>query len=158
MAKGEKGETKKRKESKTTAKKRGRPGVITKKLEKKILAGLAQGKSLLRISREPSMPSRTAMMKKVFEDKEFADKYAKAKEEGGDALFEELLEIADQKTGDINRDRLRVDTRKWYLSKFKPKKYGNQVDLTSGGEKLRITPIFGGKSRGVDEISEHDGD
>ena len=36
----------------------------------------------------------------------------------------------------IQRDRLRVDARKWALSKMNPKKYGDKVDVTSGGEKI----------------------
>ena len=41
-------------------------------------------------------------------------------------MADELLDIADG-DGDVQRDRLRVDTRKWILSKLVPKKYGNKV-------------------------------
>jgi len=33
----------------------------------------------------------------------------------------------------IQRSRVRIDTRKWLASKLKPKKYGDKVDLTHGG-------------------------
>jgi len=36
----------------------------------------------------------------------------------------------------MQRSRLRVDVRKWALSKMNPKKYGDKVDHTTGGEKL----------------------
>ena len=74
-------------------------------------------------------------------------------------MFEELLDIADDGANDwlknknglmlnkevVLRSRLRVDTRKWYLSKVLPKKFGEKLDLTSLGDK--IIPIFGGESK-----------
>jgi hypothetical protein len=68
---------------------------------------------------------------------------------GLDTMAEQLLEIADDGTNDfvadkhggttlnmehINRSRLRVDTRKWYLSKLAPKRYGEKVDVNVGGQ------------------------
>jgi hypothetical protein len=64
-------------------------------------------------------------------------------------MADRLLEIADDGTKDfkldshgnliadhehINRSRLRVDTRKWYLSKLAPKRYGEKVDVNVGGQ------------------------
>ena len=64
-----------------------------------------------------------------------------------DAIFDEAMEIADSSSGDwttkvvrgeeakvvdhenIQRSRLRVDTRKWAASKMAPKKYGDKLDL-----------------------------
>jgi len=68
----------------------------------------------------------------------------RAREEQADRLFEECLAIADDTTGDvvmvgkggqvervdhgnIQRSRLRVDTRKWMAGKLAPKKYGDRV-------------------------------
>ncbi len=60
-----------------------------------------------------------------------------------DALFDEALEIADDVSGDwstdkdgkkvldhenIQRSRLRVDTRKWAAGKMAPKRYGDKLD------------------------------
>lgn len=39
-----------------------------------------------------------------------------------------MLDIADDKEGDPQRDRLRIDTRKWLASKLKPKKYGDKIE------------------------------
>lgn len=36
----------------------------------------------------------------------------------------------------VQRDRLRVDTRKWYASKLAPKVLGDKLDLTTGGQAL----------------------
>ena len=56
----------------------------------------------------------------------FSEQYAKACEARTQYLADELLDIADA-DGDVQRDRLRVDTRKWILSKLVPKKYGTKV-------------------------------
>lgn len=76
------------------------------------------------------------------EDHPFAPQYAKARQEGYERMAEELLEIADDGSNDtytdedgnehthydvIARSRLRVDTRKWLLSKCLPKIYGDKV-------------------------------
>ncbi len=81
-----------------------------------------------------------------------SDDYARAREQRADNIFEEILNIADCEDEDIytddngiervnhdaiNRDRLRIDARKWMLGKMQPKKYGDKIDVTSDGEKLQ---------------------
>jgi uncharacterized protein YyaL (SSP411 family) len=71
-------------------------------------------------------------------------------EDGLTALYEEAAELAmDEATTDaqkqaarslaaniINRDRMRVDARKWLTSKIAPKLFGDRVDVTSGDKPL----------------------
>ncbi|MDM1049402.1 hypothetical protein [Sphingobacterium hotanense] len=79
------------------------------------------------------------------------EQYARAREDRADNIFEEILDIVDCEDHDmgidekgnprvnhdvIQRDRLRVDARKWMLGKMQPKKYGDKLDVTSDGEKL----------------------
>jgi len=95
----------------------------------------------------------STVFKWLREKPEFSQQYARAKEESADALFEELLEIADDGTNDwmerqnaegenigwqlngehVQRSRLRLDTRKWALSKLKPKKYGDRIHTEHSG-------------------------
>lgn len=81
-------------------------------------------------------------------------RYARAKERQADYIAANMLEIADDASNDFmtivkgdieyqkenkevtNRSRLRIDTRKWLLSKLLPKKYGDKLDLTTNGEKI----------------------
>ena len=44
-------------------------------------------------------------------------------------------EVIDQAV--VNRDRLRVDSRKWLLSKMNPKKFGEKIDMTSDNKALQ---------------------
>lgn len=92
------------------------------------------------------------------EDESYAKQYAQAQEVRAEAMFDEMLKIADTpvkgttikttKFGDevtvadmIAHRRLQVDTRKWYLSKINPKKFSEKVQ-----QELSITkeqPLFG---------------
>lgn len=88
---------------------------------------------------------------------ERAKRYARACEERADRIFDEMLEIADNTGKDmitlpsgkevvnyevVARDKIRLDTRKWALSKLQPKKYGDKLDLTSDNEKLPSASVI----------------
>jgi hypothetical protein len=83
-------------------------------------------------------------------DEALAGRFARAREEGFDAIAEEALEIADDGTNDwktrekesgetyealnhehVQRSKLRVETRLKLLAKWDPKRYGEKIDLTS---------------------------
>jgi hypothetical protein len=66
---------------------------------------------------------------------EFADAYARAKDMRMDHYVHEIEEIADG-SGDVKRDTLRVDTRKWIASKLAPRRYGDRVALADGSDDL----------------------
>jgi len=93
----------------------------------------------------------TATFYELIKDEKKLNRYARAIEIRADKMAEEMLEIADNYEHDVikdkdgkeiidhavvNRDRLRVDSRKWLLAKLHPKKYGDKIDMTSGNEKL----------------------
>ena len=79
-----------------------------------------------------------------------ANRYARAKEMQMDYLAEEIIQISDDSSNDtistdkgdienkewVNRSKLKVDTRKWLMSKLAAKKYGDKLDVTSGGDKI----------------------
>jgi hypothetical protein len=87
--------------------------------------------------------------------KEFSEKYTYARERQADLMGEQILSISDDTSRDtvvtdsgehadsewISRSRLRVDARKWLMSKLHPKKYGDKIDLTSKGEALTIKVV-----------------
>jgi hypothetical protein len=58
---------------------------------------------------------------------DFRQLYAIAKEVQLEGYADETIEIADDQSEDVNRSRLRVDTRKWHLSKLLPKRYGDLI-------------------------------
>ena len=40
----------------------------------------------------------------------------------------------------LGHRRLKADTLKWAMSKMFPKKFGDKVDVTSGGKEISATP------------------
>lgn len=87
-------------------------------------------------------------------DKVFCHQYAHARQVQADVLFEEILEIADEEVTmvkkskhdpnskddetevevcfdptAVQRNRLRVDSRKWMAGKLRPKVYGEKLEL-----------------------------
>ncbi|MHB9161356.1 MAG: terminase small subunit-like protein [Nitrosotalea sp.] len=85
------------------------------------------------------------------QNKDFREHYAEAKKHQAEHLIEEILTIADDGKNDlretqqgrwitdqenINRAKLRIDTRKWIASKLLPHLYGEKVENTTN---LNIT-------------------
>lgn len=87
---------------------------------------IADGKSLRSICRQDEMPTTSTVCKWLSLVPSFAEQYTRAREMQADALADEITDIADQVTGDPQRDRLRVEARKWVASKLKPRKYGDK--------------------------------
>ena len=117
---------------------------------KDILTGITKGKALRNILKDGSMPSTSTFYNWLQEDESKSKQYARATELRAENIFEDILDIADNNTSDIisgvdgertnndviQRSRLMVDARKWYLSKLNPKKYGDKIETTiEGGEK-----------------------
>lgn len=110
---------------------KGRPSLFSDKLGDEICAELAKGKTLRQICKDESMPAESTVRAWALDvDSPFSAQYARAREIGYARLADELLEIADNDAKEPDataRDRLRVDTRKWLLSKALPKLYGDKV-------------------------------
>ena len=105
-----------------------RPSKYTDKLALHICKRIADGDSLRTICKDPQLPTKSTVLKWVLTHDEFADHYARARRIQAELLADEITDIADAE-GDVQRDRLRVDTRKWYLSKVLPKVYGEKLDI-----------------------------
>ena len=129
----------------------GRPTDYTEELADEICSLLAEGLSMRTVCNPDDMPNKSTVFRWIRTIPEFNDQYARAKEESADAMLEETMDIADEGTNDwmeandpenpgyklngehIQRSRLRVDTRKWMMSKMKPKKYGDKITTEHTG-------------------------
>src|SRR5580704_13515149 len=126
----------------------GRPSAYTDEIADAICLRIAEGESLREICKDDGMPDKVTALRWLQKPQyaEFRTQYARAREEQADRFADEILEIADDSTGDveilpvtdgvaaevvnhenIQRSRLRVDARKWAASKLAPKKYGDRV-------------------------------
>lgn len=97
-----------------------------------VLADLAAGSSLDKACRRADISHATRFMEAVEKDAALAGDYARARSQGWAAMADQLQVIADDKESDpdANSRRLRVDTRKWLLSKMLPRQYGDKLELT----------------------------
>lgn len=102
-----------------------------------IIEGLTDGRSLRAICRGEGMPTVTTVMRWCAADEEWCEQYARARQAGDDAMAEDIQEISDRADLDPNDKKVRIDARKWLLAKRQPRKYGDKIDVTSGGEKLQ---------------------
>lgn len=114
-----------------------------------ILAKVRAGSSLIAAckSGDDWTPSEATFRLWCDSDADLSAKYARARDDRADAIFEECMIIADSQEGDvitvdgnaspnhdlIARAKLRIDTRRWMLGKMQPKKYGDKIDLNHGG-------------------------
>ena len=126
----------------------------------KICEEIETGRSLRSILKEDeNMPSSSTFFIWLKEDVQKSKRYELATDLRTDILFDEIIEIAynteegtttketergvEITTGDmLGHRRLKIDALKWSLSKLNPKKYGDKLDMTSGGEKLPQVTIF----------------
>jgi hypothetical protein len=107
-----------------------------------VCALVAEGKSLRQITELPGMPSRRAVQYWLTRFPDFKEKYECAMMLCAEFWAHEIIEISDDSAGDyvitedgrrvvdhenINRSRLKVDSRKWLLSKLLPKRYGDRI-------------------------------
>lgn len=155
--------TKKKATSKT--KPVGRPSKFTKEVQDEILDRIADGESVNQIGRDPKMPDASNIRRYIARDSEFRTKYEKAKMDMAEMMADEMLEIADDGRNDfilrevrgeevevpntehIQRSRLRIDTRKWLMSKLMPKKYGDKIEV-GGNEQRPLKIVIGGSADG----------
>lgn len=126
----------------------GMPTKYNDDVARKICERLADGESLRVICMDDDMPSdRSVRTWALDPNHPFSAQYAAARIIQAYRWADEILEISDdgrndwmereQKGGDtalapnlehITRSRLRVDSRKWLLSKMLPKEFGDKQD------------------------------
>jgi len=107
-----------------------RPTVYSEEIAATICDRIAQGEALNAICREPDMPTKLTMYRWLDQSAELQNRYVRATELRVDHWSEDILAIADDENIGADSRRLRVDTRKWLMSKVQPKKYGDRLQHT----------------------------
>lgn len=128
---------------KTTAKQRRpkdeRPAIVAK-----VCARLEQGEALYRACVAEGTTNPT-FLRWMAEDAALADKYTRAREIGLHLMAQQIIDISDEQEVEarhqgeevrldlsataVARNRLRVDARKWLLSKMLPRVYGEKIAI-----------------------------
>jgi hypothetical protein len=113
-------------------------------VREELLKRLADGESMVAIAQDARMPSRETVRRWNDSDETFRARYARAREDQADALFDEAAEIAKVATPEsVQVARLQIDTIKWRASKLRPKVYGDKLDVEHSGE-MTINVTIGG--------------
>jgi hypothetical protein len=131
----------------------GRPSDYSQTIVDTICNRMANGESLRQICRDESMPCRTSVLKWLREHGDFAVQYARARQLLLEYWEDEQVDIADDGSNDwidrevkggrtirvldaehVQRSQLRINTRKWLMSKLAPRKYGEKLDLNVAGQ------------------------
>lgn len=132
----------------------GRPSIYTDEIATEICTRLAEGESLRAICRLDHMPHEATVRGWALDERKhpgFYTQFARARQIRAFGWADEMLEIADDATADyavqvgdggpklvvdhehIQRARLKVDTRKWLVSKMLPKVYGDRLQAELSG-------------------------
>ncbi|MBB0023646.1 terminase small subunit protein [Ralstonia pickettii] len=130
----------------------GRPSSFTQAVADTICERLALGESLRAICRSEGMPDQSTVFDWLRKHEDFAKQYARAREDQAEFYLDEIMAIADDSRGDtetrvdsqgneydapnnewIQRSKLRVDARKWAMSKLAPKKFGDKIGVEHSG-------------------------
>ncbi|CAB5212698.1 hypothetical protein UFOVP191_10 [uncultured Caudovirales phage] len=105
-----------------------RPSSYTQELAGKICEGIAQGNSLVKVCYALDIDYGT-VYDWIKKHPDFADNYTHAREAQADYLADGVLDIADDSTLMADDRRVKIDARKWYAGKLKPKKYGDKIGI-----------------------------
>ena len=150
----------------------GRPSDYNDAVAAEICSRIAGNEKVSDICLDDHMPAPSTVYLWLSKHKDFSEQYAQAQADRTHGMAEEILDISDDGQNDwmekhhgddvawvtngeaLQRSRLRVDTRKWLMSKMLPKKYGDKVTQEHSGpdgKPLNTGPtiIFSGSPPGA---------
>lgn len=130
----------------------GRPTSYSQEIGLAICERLAQGETLSQVCRDQDMPARSTVYRWQEAEPAFRDTYRRARELQMEAWGDEIVDIADDTTLDtvtritpqgreyetvdhenIQRSKLRVNTRQWLMARLNPRLYGDKVEHEHSG-------------------------
>lgn len=149
----------------------GRPSTFDQAKADAIIERVAGHESLRAICLDVGVPL-TTFLQWVSDREALSAQYTRAKQMQAELLASEILEISDDGRNDtyvdpqsgeertdhdvIARSKLRVDTRKWILSKMLPKVYGERVqaEVHHTGLSDVLASIAGSSLKPVSDANE----
>ena len=108
-------------------------GKRSKKIEREVCRRIAQGESLRAVCSSNGMPTarqvinwldKAATNEASEKDREFLQRYVRARELQADHYVDEVIEIADDRTDDPKSRQVRVMAREWVAAVRRPTVYG----------------------------------
>jgi hypothetical protein len=133
------------KDKKAEPKKVGRPkgggkfAETMPQIKSAIVDWIANGGTLRDFCRQEGSPTWASVYDWMEQDKEFAARFARARDIGADAIAQQALAIMEEEPerdqhgrrdpGYIQWQKARVETRLKLLAKWNPKKYGDRIEV-----------------------------
>lgn len=112
--------------------KTGGPSNFTPELGNLIIQSMLHHGSMRRACElDPNIPGRSTIRLWTITQPEFRAAYARAREAVVDDWVEEMIEIADDEGSDPLSRRVRVDARRWIMSKLAPGRFGDKLTLAA---------------------------
>lgn len=152
----------------------GRPPIYTEEIADTICERLCLGESLRSILKTEGMPSMPTVMRWVLNIPEFDTKYARARQMQAEVWADEMIDIADDAVNDymekknkkgevvgyevngenIMRTKMRLEQRRWYAEKLRPKVYGPKIAIggTPDLPPIQMTNQLDVSSLSLDEL------
>jgi hypothetical protein len=129
-----------------------------------ILERISGGQSLMGAVKAMGIPYATAKYH-LRKNEALKKEYYSAIEERGDYLADELVDLSDEMppadldpaliNAWVNRQRLRIDARKWTASKLRPKMWGDKIDVSVTHTQISITQALeSAEGRLIDNVSD----
>jgi hypothetical protein len=101
------------------------------------------------------MPNVSSVYLWIIKNKDFSNMYAHAREDQADTYSDQIVDIGEEvpmmvitdedgkvtkriDPAGVNRNRLRVDARKWVASKLKPRTYGDRLDVSVSDNRISV--------------------
>ena len=166
---GAKNSTDQIQESLMVKKKTGRPkgsgSKYTPDREDRIIAWIESGKPLAEWARNEGLSVRI-IYDWMAERESFASRFARARDIGYDAIAQQCMDIADtpqmgltqtyedgtvvsaREEDMVQHRKLQIDTRKWLLARWSPKKYSDRV-VHAGDEDAPLTVVIAPPDAGL---------
>ena len=126
-----------------------RPSEFTQEMADRICEMLADGLKLAEICRNEGMPAASTIFRWLAAQPEFERHYGMARRACAHRLEDEIIEIADNVAADnpptaegsarpasyvgIQRDKLRIEARRWLIRRLAPRRYGKRDPYAGDG-------------------------
>ncbi len=109
--------------------------LYTPALAETICKRIAEGESLRAICRDSGMPTEGAVRAWARDNRDgFGARYRLARELQFEFWADQIVEIADASEADPRDRQVRIDTRKWLLSKLAARRYGDRLLVAGEAE------------------------
>ena len=109
--------------------------LYTPALAETLCKRIAEGESLRAICRDPGMPTEGAVRAWARDNRDgFGARYRLARELQFEFWADQIVELADASEADPRDRQVRIDVRKWLLSKLAARRYGERLLVASEPE------------------------